>query len=115
MITPTAGLPGWLNSRHVLPAGLAVALLVLGVAAGFVAYEHREIRANALDRNRLFARVLEEPIHGHDCVNSSIPDPARRGSGRRAHVRGLRLLHAGASHLSIGLSVLFTVKLNSAT
>jgi len=53
-------LPAWLHSRHVLSAGAGIALLVLAVAAGFLAFERAEIQTNAVQRNQLFARVLED-------------------------------------------------------
>jgi len=57
---PPATLPGWLHSRHVLSAGAGMALLVLAAAAGFLALARSEIQADAVQRNQLFARVLED-------------------------------------------------------
>jgi PAS domain S-box-containing protein len=53
-------LPGWLHSRYVLAAGCGLSLLVLGTAGLFLAFERSEIEANAIQRNQLFARVLED-------------------------------------------------------
>ncbi len=53
-------LPAWLHSRGLLGASLGVALLVLGTAAGFMAYEQRELRKATTEQGALYARVLED-------------------------------------------------------
>ncbi|MDH4392938.1 MAG: ATP-binding protein [Aquabacterium sp.] len=57
--TSTA-LPAWLQSRGLLAAGLAAALMVLVAALGFMAYERRELREATVEQGALYARVLED-------------------------------------------------------
>jgi PAS domain S-box-containing protein len=53
-------LPPWLHSRGLLGASLGVALLVLAAAAGFIAYERKELREATTEQGALYARVLED-------------------------------------------------------
>ena len=53
-------LPSWLQSQYLLGAGVVVAGVAVLAAWAFVAFERRELQAQALARSELFARVLED-------------------------------------------------------
>jgi len=67
--TSSNALPAWLGVRGLLGASLAVALLVLGTALGFMGYEQRELRENTEEQGALYARVLED--HANRTFNAA--------------------------------------------
>ena len=63
----SAALPPWLHSRWLLGASLALAVLIVAAALGFMAYEKRELQENTTEQGALFARVLED--HANRTLN----------------------------------------------
>lgn len=93
--TRLATLPPWLHGRHVLAAGAAAALLLLALAAGFVAYERHDLRASTAARGEFYARVLEDQasrtLNGAELVLDAAAETsaAHRDGGDFVRLSGL--------------------------
>ena len=88
-------LPPWLHSRYMLATGAAVGVLLLALAAGFLAYERREFQRATTARGELYARVLEDQasrtLNGAELVLGAAAETsaAYRASGDFARLSAL--------------------------